>query len=108
MYDWQFADDALTAWARLRQASEAMEKVLETGLGKYNHATLTQIDVLGILSASKISVTPGAIASYTFSEQHSASALLSRMWRKGLIRKTRSMKAKPLPDTIDIPDSRQT
>ncbi len=32
------------------------------------------------------------MASYTFSEQHSASALLSRMWRKKLVKKTTSQK----------------
>ncbi len=36
MYDWEFADDASTAWVRLRQASEAVEKVLETGLSRHN------------------------------------------------------------------------
>ena len=91
MYDWELTDDALKAWVRLRQASEAMEKVLESGLGKQN-ATLAQVDVLGVLSASKAPLTPGAIASYTFRQQHSTSAQLSRMWRAGLVTKTRSKK----------------
>ena len=91
MYDWELTDGALKAWVRLRQASDAMEKVLETGLGKQD-ATLAQIDVLGILSISKGPLTPGEIASYTFRQQHSASAQLSRMWRAGLVTKSRSKK----------------
>ena len=91
MYDWELTDDALKTWVRLRQASEAMERVLETGLDKHD-ATLAQIDVLGVLSASKIPVTPGAIASYTFRQQHSVSAQLSRMKRAGLVTKRRGQK----------------
>jgi DNA-binding MarR family transcriptional regulator len=89
MYDWELSDDALKAWVRLRQASDAMERVVETGLTKQD-ATLAQIDVLGILSVSKVPLTPGALASYTFRQQHSASAQLSRMSRAGLVKKTRS------------------
>lgn len=91
MYDWELDDDALRAWVRLRQASDAMDRVLETRLGKHD-ATLAQIDVLSILSASKGPLTPGEIAGYTFRQQHSASAQLSRMQRAGLVKKTRSKK----------------
>ncbi len=44
MYDWEFADDALTAWVRLRQASEAMEKVLEQSI--LTHTTRRTIFVI--------------------------------------------------------------
>ena len=91
MYDWELTDNALKTWIRLRQASEAMERVLGTGLDKHD-ATLTQIDVLGVLNASKVSLTPGAIGSYTFREQNSVSTQLSRMRKDGLIIKTRSTK----------------
>jgi DNA-binding MarR family transcriptional regulator len=89
MYDWELSDDALKAWVRLRQASDAVDRVVETGLDKHD-ATLAQIDVLEVLSVSKVPLTPGAIASYTFRQQHSASAQLSRMSRAGLVKKTRS------------------
>ncbi len=91
MYDWELKDDALKAWVRLRQASDTVERLLESGLGK-DHATLAQIDVLAILSVSKASLTPGEIASYTFRQQHSASAQLTRMQRAGYVKKTRSQK----------------
>jgi DNA-binding MarR family transcriptional regulator len=89
MYDWELSDDALKAWVRLRQASDALERALETGMAKHG-VTLAQIDVLGLLSVSKVPVTPSAIASYTFRRVHSASAQLSRMSRAGLVKKTRS------------------
>jgi DNA-binding MarR family transcriptional regulator len=66
-----------------------MDRVVETGLNKHD-ATLAQIDVLEVLSVSKVPLTPGAIASYTFRQQHTASAQLSRMSRAGLVKKTRS------------------
>ena len=65
MYDWELSDDALKSWVRLRQDSEAMERVLDTGLDKHD-ATLAQMDVLEVLSVSKVPLTPGSIASYTF------------------------------------------
>ena len=89
MYDWELRDDALKAWVRLRQASDAVERVVGAGLAKQD-TTLPQIDVLEILSISKMPLTPGAIASYTFRQQHSASAQLIRMSRAGLVKKTRS------------------
>ena len=89
MFNWELKDDALKTWIRLRQASEVMEKVLETDLDRQG-STLTQVDVLSILDASKTALTPGEIADYTFRQQHSASAQLSRMWRSGLVKKTRS------------------
>ena len=73
---------------RLRQASEATEKVLEKDLDKHD-ATTTQVDYLSIMDASKKPLTPGQLAKYTFRRQHSVSAQLSRMWRNGLVKKTR-------------------
>jgi len=89
MYDWELNDDALKTWVRLRQASEAMERVLGAGLDEHD-ATLAQVDVLGVLSASKVLLRPGTIGSYTFRQQHSVSAQLGRMRKAGLITKTRS------------------
>lgn len=89
MYDWELSDDAIKAWVRLRQTSDAVERVVETGLVKHG-ATLPQIDVLEILSVSKVPLTPGALASYTFRQPHSASAQLIRMSRAGLVKRARS------------------
>jgi DNA-binding MarR family transcriptional regulator len=89
MYDWELPDHALKAWVRLRQASDAVERVLETSLTKQD-ATLAQIDVLGVLSFSNVPLTPGTIASYTFRRAHSASAQLIRMSSAGLVKRARS------------------
>jgi DNA-binding MarR family transcriptional regulator len=89
MYDWELSDDAIKAWVRLRQAYDAVERMVEVGLDKRN-VTLAQVDVLGVLSISKVPLTPGAIASYTFRQPHSASAQLIRMSRAGLVKRTRS------------------
>ena len=91
MYDWELSDDALKTWVRLRQAWEAVEKALGRELDRHD-ATIAQVDVLGVLDASKVSLTPGQLSSYTFREQHSISAQLSRMRKAGLIKKTRSAK----------------
>jgi len=91
MYNYELTDNALKTWIRLRQASEATEKVLEKDLDKHD-ATTTQVDYLSILDASKVTLTPGQLAHYIFREQHSVSAQLSRMWRSGLVKKTRSKK----------------
>ena len=89
MYNYELADDALKTWMRLRQASDAVEKVLQKDVDRHD-STTTQVDFLSILDACTGSVTPGQLAKYVFREQHSVSAQLSRMWRNGLVRKTRS------------------
>lgn len=91
MHDWEFDNPYLTAWIRLRQAAGAANRLVEVDLGKLG-TTLAQVDVLTILSLSKGSLTPGEIASYVFREKHSASALLTRMQRAGLVKKVRSRK----------------
>lgn len=91
MYDWELADPVCNLWVRMRQAWEALDKTLEVNLGK-SDTTLSQMDVLVILSINKGSLTPGEIASYMFREKHSASALLTRMQRAGFVKKTRSKK----------------
>jgi len=89
MYNYELKDEALKTWMRLSQASDAVEKVLEKDLDKHD-STTTQVGYLSILDACTGSVTPGRLANYMFREQHSVSAQLSRMWRNGLVRKTRS------------------
>ena len=89
MHDWEFENPHLTAWIRLRQAAGVTNRIVEVELGKLG-TTLAQVDVLTILSLSKGSLTPGEIAAYVFREKHSASALLTRMQRAGLVKKVRS------------------
>jgi len=88
MYNYDLTDSALKAWLRLRQGSEAVEKVLGKDLDRQG-STLAQLDILAALDASEKPPTPGHLADYLFREQHSVSAQLSRMWRAGQVKKTR-------------------
>jgi len=88
IYNYELTDNALKTWVRLRQASEAMEKVLITDLDKQG-TTPEQIDVLAVVDAATKPPTPGQLSKYLFREQHSVSGQLSRMWRGGLVKKTR-------------------
>lgn len=89
MFNWETGDPYLTAWVRMRQASDATSRTVEIQLGKH-HTTVAQMDILLVLSMSKVPLSPGQIAAYVFREKHSISALLSRMRRAGYIKKARS------------------
>jgi DNA-binding MarR family transcriptional regulator len=91
VHNWETKDPYLTAWVRLRQASDAAFRATEIELGK-RQTTLAQMDVLLILSMSKVPLSPGEISAYVFREKHSVSALLSRMQRAGYVKKVRSKK----------------
>ena len=91
MHNWETKDPYLTAWVRLRQASDAAFRATEIELGK-RQTTLAQMDVMLILSMSKVPLSPGEISAYVFREKHSVSALLSRMQRAGYVKKVRSKK----------------
>ena len=53
VHNWETKDPYLTAWVRLRQASDAALRATEIELGK-RQTTLAQMDVLLILSMSKV------------------------------------------------------
>ena len=91
MYNYELSDSALRTWIRLRQASGAMEKVLEKDLDKRG-STPEQLDVLATLDAMGNPTTPGYLSDYLFREKHSMSAQLSRMCKAGMVKKTRSKK----------------
>ena len=83
MHDWNLtAHPYLNTWTLMSEA-------FESELGRHD-TTLAQLNMLLVLNLSKVPLTPGQLASYTFREQHSVSAQLSRMRRSGLIKKTRS------------------
>jgi DNA-binding MarR family transcriptional regulator len=91
MYNWETKDPYMTAWIRLRQACDALLRVTEIELGKQN-TTLAQMDILLILSTSKVPLSPSELSAYVFREKHSVSSLLSRMQRAGYVRKVRGKK----------------
>ena len=91
MYDWDLSNPVLNAWVKLRQASEAMDKVLEIELGK-KQTSLTPVAILALLSVSKVPLTPNKLGGYVFREIHSVSQLLKRMVRYGYVKKKRDDK----------------
>ena len=58
MYNYELNDNALKTWVRLRQASEAVEKVLEKDRDRQG-STLAQLDMLATVDASGKPLTPG-------------------------------------------------
>jgi len=88
MYNYELTDNALKAWIRLRQTSEAVEKVLLTDLNKQGF-TPAQVDLLAALDAWEKPPTQGQLARHLFREQLSISVQLTRMWRAGAVRKIR-------------------
>jgi DNA-binding MarR family transcriptional regulator len=91
MYEWELPDSVFNAWVRLRQAWEAMERLLSTELDIY-HTTLYQIDILMILSVSRAPLTQSEIASFRFREKHTTSELITRMEKAGYVKKIRGKK----------------
>jgi DNA-binding MarR family transcriptional regulator len=106
MYDYELRDNVLKTWMRLRQASQAVEKVLERDLDRHD-STTTQLGFLALLDASTKPLTPGQLAKYSFREQHSVSAQLSRMWRNGLVKKTRSKKDQRVAGITPTPKGKE-
>lgn len=91
MYEWELPDSVFNAWVRLRQAWEAMERLLATELDMH-HTTLFQIDILMILRVAKVPLTPSEIASFRFREKHTTSELITRMEKAGYVKKIRGKK----------------
>jgi len=90
LHDWNLTNyPYLNSWTLMSEAFEASYKAVESELGRHD-TTLAQLNMLLILDHCKTSLTPGQLASYTFREQHSVSAQLSRMRKAGLVKKTRS------------------
>jgi len=90
VHDWNLTGlPYLNSWTLMSEAFEASYKAVESELERYG-ATLAQLNMLLVLDHCEVPLTPGQIASYVFREQHSVSAQLSRMWRSGLVKKSRS------------------
>jgi DNA-binding MarR family transcriptional regulator len=92
VHDWNLTNfPYLHTWTLMSEAFEASYKAVESELGRHD-TTLAQFNMLLILDHCKTALTPGQLAAYTFREQHSVSAQLSRMRKAGLVKKTRSTK----------------
>ena len=88
MYDWELTDPIFNLWTRLRQTMEAIERAMAIELD-LRQTTLPQIDILILLSRSKVPLSVSEIASVIFRETQTTSELIARMQKLGYVKKTR-------------------
>ena len=86
-------EDLDSLWVMLHQASDAIFKVREKELTKYSIST-TKASVLFTIESIGHPTTPSEIARHLLRESHSASTILSRMEKQGLVRKTKDLERK--------------
>ncbi len=87
------ADQDFNLWVLLVQTRDAIFKDREKELDQYGITTM-ESGVLFIVQAIGAEATPAEISRWLFREHHTVSALLSRMEKKGLIRKTKDLEKK--------------
>lgn len=80
-------------WAHLSVTSSILRKALEMELGQVG-LTVPQSLVLNILKSSPEPLTPTKLARLMFREPHSVSALLTRMEKQGLVKRTPDLERK--------------
>jgi DNA-binding MarR family transcriptional regulator len=91
----QFAqgDKDYELWLLLTWARHAVYRARETELQRYK-LTPEQARILSILQYSKDVVTPALLAKLMLLKPHTVSALVNRMEKKGLVKKTRDLDRK--------------
>jgi DNA-binding MarR family transcriptional regulator len=97
MYDFEFADQALTTYTALRQAWVAVNRLAEARLGKIN---LTP-EMLAVLWAARDypgRLIPAEIARLTHRENQTIAGLLNRMEKFGLVQRIPKRKGKPFTE----------
>ena len=80
-------------WVMLHQARDAIFKVREKELKKYNIST-TKAAVLFNIQAIGYEATASEIARHLLRESHSISTILSRMEKQGLVKKVKDLDRK--------------
>jgi len=105
MRDWDVGDPVINAWTLLRQASRAVDRVVEAEMDAYR-TTMSQVELLNILRVSSVPLTPGDLASYTAREKHSVSEMLSRMERAGYIKKVKGRRGRGSVEVVLQPAGR--
>lgn len=86
-------DNDYNLWVLLHQTADAMLRVRQNELNKFDVSTV-EVSVLEVLFSSKQGVTPAEISRRIFREPHTVSALLRRMQKKGLLMKTKDLERK--------------
>ena len=90
-----FGDKNFTLWVLLRQAKDMVFKAAEKELSRYGISP-EEAGVLSIVQALGNKAIPAEISRWLLREPHSVSGILSRMEKKGLVRKTRDLDRKNL------------
>ena len=83
-------------WLWLNQASYLMIKVRDQEVKRLGGIGMMRVAVLDILKKSKVPVTPGELSRWIFREPHTASSLINRMEKDGLVRKTKGSERRNL------------
>ena len=86
-------DNDLILWLLLHQTKDSVLKARGEELSKFGIST-AESRVLFVLNANSNNVTPAEIARWTLRKNHTVSALLDRMIKKGLITKVRDLNRK--------------
>jgi DNA-binding MarR family transcriptional regulator len=81
-------DPRITLYGLLDQTRETISKAVELELGQYQIST-PQVKVMHMLAQGNGGMTLGELASATVRELNSISTLISRMQKKGLVRKVK-------------------
>ena len=84
-----------TLWVLLRQAKDAVFKATGKELSRYGISP-EQAGVLSIVQSLDNKATPAEISRWLLREPHTVSGILSRMEKKGLLRKTTDLDRKNL------------
>lgn len=95
MKNFSSTDQDYNLWVLLAQTRHAMIKARSKELDRYN-ITTRQSALLFTIQAIGDKATPAEIARWLFRETHTVSELLSRMERKGLVRKVKGLDRKNL------------
>lgn len=88
-------DKDFNLWVLLQQARDAVFKAREKELNQYG-ITPMEAAVLFTIQVIGDTATPAEIARWIFREHHTATALLNRMEKKGLVRKVKNPDRKSL------------
>ena len=95
MVHFPFHDEDYDLWLLVAQVRQAMFRARRKELVQYNISP-RQAAVLFAIQAIDGKATPAEISRWLFREPHSVSELLSRMEKRGLVRKVKDLKGKNL------------
>ena len=89
------AKEDFTLWVLLRQAGHTVYQATQKELSQYGISP-EQAGVLSIVQFLDNKATPAEISRWLLREPHTVSGILSRMEKKGLVRKTKDLVRKNL------------